>query len=165
MGSILVLLNWSAAFAILGEKKTPMSPELLLQVRIPCCRLVQSPGEFVVTFPMAYHLRFSYDFNCGEVANFATPSWLKVAKEDVVRKATMNYLPMLSHQQLLYMIALSFPSRILASLANEPRSSRLKDKKRGEGEIVVKQHFVNDMIDNHLLSVLPEKESTCYAVL
>lgn len=155
-----------AAFAILGEKTTLMSPELLLQAGIPCCRLVQNPGEFVVTFPRAYHLGFSHGFNCGEAANFATPSWLKVAKEAAVRRAAMNYLPMLSHQQLLYMIALSFPSRIPASLANEPRSSRLKDKKRGEGEIAVKQHFVNDMIDNNrLLSVLLEKESTCYAVL
>lgn len=155
-----------AAFAILGEKTTLMSPELLLQAGIPCCRLVQNPGEFVVTFPRAYHLGFSHGFNCGEAANFATPSWLKVAKEAAVRRAAMNYLPMLSHQQLLYMIALSFPSRVPASLANEPRSSRLKDKKRGEGEIAVKQHFVSDMIDNNrLLSVLFEKESTCYAVL
>lgn len=155
-----------AAFAILGEKTTLMSPEILLQAGVPCCRLVQNPGEFVVTFPRAYHLGFSHGFNCGEAANFATPSWLKVAKEAAVRRAAMNYLPMLSHQQLLYMIALSFSSRIPASLPTEPRSSRLKDKKRGEGEIAVKKHFVNDMIDNNrLLCVLLEKESTCYAVL
>lgn len=155
-----------AAFAILGEKTTLMSPEILLQAGVPCCRLVQNPGEFVVTFPRAYHLGFSHGFNCGEAANFATPSWLKVAKEAAVRRAAMNYLPMLSHQQLLYMIALSFPSRIPASLPSEPRSSRLKDRKRGEGEMAVKKHFVNDMIDNNrLLCDLLEKESTCYAVL
>jgi len=56
--------------------------------------------------------------------------------------------------------------RILASLPTEPRSSSLKDKKRGEGEIAVKKHFVNDMIDNNrVLCVLLEKEYTCYAVL
>lgn len=50
-------------------------------------------------------------FNCGEAANFATPQWLKFAKEAAVRRAAMNFLPMLSHQQLLYLLAISFISR------------------------------------------------------
>lgn len=50
-------------------------------------------------------------FNCGEAANFATPGWLEVAREASVRRAAMNYLPMLSHQQLLYTLAMSFTSR------------------------------------------------------
>lgn len=67
------------------------------------------------------HLDFSMDyycflfwntgFNCGEAANFGTPQWLKVAKEAAVRRAAMNYLPMLSHQQLLYLSTMSFVSR------------------------------------------------------
>jgi hypothetical protein len=55
-------------------------------------------------------LNFS-GFNCGEAANFATPKWLKFAKEAAVRRAAMNFLPMLSHQQLLYLLAISFISR------------------------------------------------------
>lgn len=35
------------------------------------CRLQQHPGQFVVTFPKAYHGGFSYGFNCGEAVNFA----------------------------------------------------------------------------------------------
>eukprot|EP01018_Ginkgo_biloba_P032023 Gb_15928 [translate_table: standard] len=105
-------------------------------------------------------------FNCGEAANLATPEWLKVAKEAAVRRAAMNYLPMLSHQQLLYILALAFHSRIPMSLATEPRSSRLKDRKRGEGETIVKKFFVNDVIENnHLLSILLKKGSSCSAVL
>lgn len=50
-------------------------------------------------------------FNCGEAANFGTPQWLGVAKEAAVRRATMNHLPMLSHQQLLYLLTMSFISR------------------------------------------------------
>ena len=60
--------------------------------------MVQNAGEFVVTFPRAYHLGFSHGFNCGKVANLATPEWLKVAKEVAVRRAAMEYHPMLSHQ-------------------------------------------------------------------
>lgn len=101
-----------AAFTMLGEKTTLLSPEVLVTSGVPCCRLVQNPGEYVVTFPRAYHVGFSHGFNCGEAANFATPQWLKVAKEAAVRRAAMNYLPMLSHQQLLYMLTMSFISSL-----------------------------------------------------
>lgn len=61
-----------------------------------------------------YSLSFwNLGFNCGEAANFGTPQWLKVAKEAAVRRAAMNYLPMLSHQQLLYLLTMSFMSRLV----------------------------------------------------
>ncbi|KAL2249265.1 UNVERIFIED_CONTAM: putative lysine-specific demethylase ELF6 [Sesamum indicum] len=100
------------ALSLLGEKTTVLSPEIIVASGIPCCRLVQNPGEFVVTFPRAYHIGFSHGFNCGEAANFGTPKWLTIAKEAAVRRAAMNYLPMLSHQQLLYLLTMSFISRL-----------------------------------------------------
>ncbi|GFP82865.1 probable lysine-specific demethylase elf6 [Phtheirospermum japonicum] len=99
------------ALSLLGEKTTVLSPEIFVASDIPCCRLVQNPGEFVVTFPRAYHIGFSHGFNCGEAANFGTPKWLTIAKEAAVRRAAMNFLPMLSHQQLLYLLTMSFISR------------------------------------------------------
>ncbi|XP_020573030.1 probable lysine-specific demethylase ELF6 isoform X2 [Phalaenopsis equestris] len=149
-----------AAFIMLGEKTTLLSPEVLVASGVPCCRLVQHPGEFVVTFPRAYHVGFSHGFNCGEAANFATPEWLKVAKEAAIRRAAMNHLPMLSHQQLLYILTMSFVSRIPRTLISGVRSSRLKDRKKEEREILVKKAFLTDMMsENYLLCVLLEKKS------
>ncbi|XP_078445765.1 lysine-specific demethylase ELF6-like [Wolffia australiana] len=125
------------SFALLGEKTTLVSPEIITQTGIPCCRIVQNPGEFVVTFPKAYHVGFSHGFNCGEAANFASPTWLHVAKEAAVRRATMNHLPMLSHQQLLYMLAMSYISRV-------PGAFPL-DQQREEGETLVKKAFLDDL--------------------
>lgn len=65
----------------------------------------------IFVFWKSFHSHPETGFNCGEAANFATPKWLHVAKEAAVRRATMNYLPMLSHQQLLYMLTMSFISR------------------------------------------------------
>ncbi|KAG0478364.1 hypothetical protein HPP92_013083 [Vanilla planifolia] len=155
-------VNPLMTFAILGEKTTVMSPEVLIDAGIPCCRLVQNAGEFVVTFPGAYHCGFSHGFNCGEAANIVTPGWLKVAKEAAVRRASTNYPPMVSHFQLLYDLALSFCPRMPMYGNNEPRSCRLKDKMRGEGERMIKKAFVQSMIENNdLLSCLLGKGSSC----
>ncbi|XP_010543545.1 PREDICTED: probable lysine-specific demethylase ELF6 [Tarenaya hassleriana] len=144
-----------AALTQLGEKTTLMSPEMIVASGIPCCRLIQNPGEFVVTFPRSYHVGFSHGFNCGEAANFGTPQWLNIAKEAAVRRAAMNYLPMLSHQQLLYLLTMSFVSRVPRSLLPGARSSRLRDRQREEREFLVKKAFVEDMLnENKILSVL-----------
>ncbi|XP_027365525.1 probable lysine-specific demethylase ELF6 [Abrus precatorius] len=155
-----------AALKLLGEKTTLLSPEVIVASGIPCCRLVQNPGEFVVTFPRAYHVGFSHGFNCGEAANFGTPEWLRVAKEAAVRRAAMNYLPMLSHQQLLHLLTMSFISRVPRTLLPGVRSSRLKDRQKEERELLVKQAFIEDMLqENKLLSILLGKEATKKAVL
>ncbi|XP_020157215.1 probable lysine-specific demethylase SE14 [Aegilops tauschii subsp. strangulata] len=155
-----------ASLAVLGEKTTLMSPEVIVASGLPCCRLVQHPGEFVVTFPRAYHVGFSHGFNCGEAANFATPQWLKFAKEAAVRRAVMNYLPMLSHQQLLYLLAVSFISRTPRELLYGIRTSRLRDRRKEERELLVKREFLQDMIsENELLCSFLKKKLIDNAVL
>lgn len=153
-------INPLVTFAILGEKTTVMSPEVFVSAGVPCCRLVQNPGEFVVTFPRAYHTGFSHGFNCGEAANIATPEWLRVAKDAAIRRASINYPPMVSHFQLLYDLALALHSRMPVGNSTGPRSSRLKDKKKGEGETVVKELFVQNVVqNNNLLHILGKGSS------
>lgn len=148
-------INPIVTFATLGEKTTIISPEVLLRAGVPCCRLVQNAGEFVVTFPRAYHSGFSHGYNCGEAANIATPGWLKVARDAAIRRASINCAPMVSHSQLLYDLAISFSSSVPTSIKPEPRSSRLKDKLKVEGEASVKRLFLQDMVqNNHLLHTL-----------
>ncbi|KAK3036679.1 hypothetical protein RJ639_031547, partial [Escallonia herrerae] len=154
------------ALTRLGEKTTLLSPEVLVSSGLPCCRLVQNPGEFVVTFPRSYHVGFSHGFSCGEAANFGTPKWLTVAKEAAVRRAAMNYLPMLSHQQLLYLLTMSFVSRVPRSLLPGARSSRLRDRLKEERELSVKRAFLEDILnENNLLTILLRRSSSYRAVL
>ncbi|KAF5202795.1 Lysine-specific demethylase ref6 [Thalictrum thalictroides] len=154
--------NPLVTFATLGEKTTVMSPEVLIGSGIPCCRLVQNVGEFVVTFPGAYHSGFSHGFNCAEASNIATPEWLRYAKDAAIRRASVNCPPMVSHFQLLYALALTLCSRMPMTIGDEPRSSRLKDKKKGEGEAMVKEFFVQSVMQNNdLLHVLSSHGSSC----
>ncbi|XP_044487373.1 lysine-specific demethylase REF6 isoform X2 [Mangifera indica] len=138
-------INPLVTFATLGEKTTIMSPEVFVSAGVPCCRLVQNAGEFVVTFPRAYHMGFSHGFNCGEAANIATPEWLNIAKAAAIRRASINYPPMVSHFQLLYDLAIALHSRVPIAINAKPRSSRLKDKNKDEGEKLVKVLFVQDV--------------------
>ncbi|KAL5998322.1 hypothetical protein ACLOJK_009262 [Asimina triloba] len=138
-------VNPLVAFATLCEKTTVMSPEVLIGAGVPCCRLVQNAGEFVVTFPRAYHTGFSHGFNCGEAATIATPEWLRIAKDAAIRRAAINCPPRHSHIQLLHALAMTLCSRTPMGVVNEPRSSRLKDKKRGEGDVMVKELFVQNL--------------------
>lgn len=82
-------------------KTTMFSPKLLHQHGVPVCRAVQNPGDFIVTFPQAYHAGFSHGFNCGEAVNFATTDWLTFGVEALERYRSLQWLPVIPHEKLL----------------------------------------------------------------
>lgn len=44
---------------------------------------LQEAGEFIVTFPRAFHSGFSHGWNCAEAVNFASLDWLGFGAEAV----------------------------------------------------------------------------------
>ena len=42
-----------------------------MQNQIPVTHAVQEKGQFMITFPYAYHAGFNCGFNCAESVNFA----------------------------------------------------------------------------------------------
>ena len=73
----------NAAFDVLLGKTTIFPPNILLHHQVPVYRAVQKPGEFVVTFPQAYHSGFSHgrtsyaitNNNNNNIAFFSQASW------------------------------------------------------------------------------------------
>ncbi|CAN6274825.1 unnamed protein product [Urochloa humidicola] len=89
------------AFDVLLGKTTIFPPNILLHHGVPVHRAVQKPGEFVITFPRAYHSGFSHGFNCGEAVNFATGEWFPLGAVASQRYALLKRIPVLPYEELL----------------------------------------------------------------
>ncbi|XP_074544517.1 lysine-specific demethylase 4A isoform X2 [Halichoeres trimaculatus] len=70
--------------AFLRHKMTLISPSILKKYSIPFDKITQEAGEFMVTFPYAYHAGFNHGFNCAESTNFATERWIEYGKQAVL---------------------------------------------------------------------------------
>lgn len=61
----------------LRHKTTVIKPSLLVhQFKLPIHSCIQNAGEFILTFPNAYHAGFNHGLNCAESVNFATKEWI-----------------------------------------------------------------------------------------
>ncbi|CAI9095278.1 OLC1v1031181C4 [Oldenlandia corymbosa var. corymbosa] len=89
------------AFDVLLGKTTLFPPSILLEQNVPVFKAVQKPGEYVITFPRAYHAGFSHGFNCGEAVNFAIGDWFPLGSIASRRYALLNRMPLLPHEELL----------------------------------------------------------------
>ncbi|KAL4281159.1 hypothetical protein GQ457_03G020910 [Hibiscus cannabinus] len=98
---ILSMDGEDGAFDVLLGKTTLFPPNILLEHDVPVYKAVQNPGEFVITFPRAYHAGFSHGFNCGEAVNFAIGDWFPLGAVASLRYAHLNRVPLLPHEELL----------------------------------------------------------------
>ncbi|KAL3817910.1 hypothetical protein ACJIZ3_003815 [Penstemon smallii] len=89
------------AFDVLLGKTTLFPPNILLEHNVPVYKAVQKPGEYVITFPRAYHAGFSHGFNCGEAVNFAIGDWFPLGTIASRRYALLNRIPLLPQEELL----------------------------------------------------------------
>lgn len=68
---------------------------------VPVFRCVQNPGQFVLTFPRAYHSGFNCGFNCAEAVNVAPIDWLPHGQFAVELYREQKRKISVSHDKLL----------------------------------------------------------------
>ena len=78
------------------EKTTMFCPKVLVENGVSVYKIVQQPGEFVITFPQAYHGGFSTGFNLGEAVNFATRDWYEYGISAEKRYHRLRLSPVVS---------------------------------------------------------------------
>lgn len=98
------------------DQVTQFSPSILRSEGVPVYRTVQHSGEFVITFPRAYHSGFNCGFNCAEAVNVAPVDWLMHGQNAVELYSFQCRKTSLSHDKLLIGSALE-AVRALAELA------------------------------------------------
>ena len=90
---------------LLHHITTMFSPRLLQNDGVPVYKVVQHSGEFVITFPMAFHGGFSMGPNVGEAVNFATHDWIAHGSEANERYRSFARPAVFSHDRLTFTMA------------------------------------------------------------
>ncbi|KAL7109075.1 hypothetical protein ACP275_06G152700 [Erythranthe tilingii] len=86
---------------LLHKLVTQLSPSILKSEGVPVYRCVQNPGEFVLTFPRAYHAGFNCGFNCAEAVNVAPVDWLPHGQNAIELYREQGRQTSISHDKLL----------------------------------------------------------------
>lgn len=94
---------------------TQIAPSSLLQNHVPVCKTRQEAGQFIVTFPEAYHAGFSYGFNCGEAVNFATSDWIPHGAQSVADYRAKAKREVFSFDRLMFTLTYHLPELSLES--------------------------------------------------
>ncbi|PWY79630.1 PLU-1-domain-containing protein [Aspergillus heteromorphus CBS 117.55] len=86
---------------LLFQLVTLMPPDQLRKAGVNVYALDQRAGQFVITFPQAYHAGFNHGFNFNEAVNFAPADWEPWGAAGVQRLQDFRRHPCFSHDELL----------------------------------------------------------------
>ncbi|XP_062084398.1 putative lysine-specific demethylase JMJ16 [Humulus lupulus] len=86
---------------LLHKLVTQLSPSILKSEGVPVYRCVQNAGDFVLTFPRAYHSGFNCGFNCAEAVNVAPVDWLPHGQIAIELYSDQGRKTSISHDKLL----------------------------------------------------------------
>ncbi|CAB0000156.1 unnamed protein product, partial [Nesidiocoris tenuis] len=95
---------------LLHDLSTTLNPNTLEQHEVPVFRTDQKAGEFVVTFPRAYHAGFNQGFNFAEAVNFAPADWIPIGRQCIDHYASLRHLCVFSHDELMCKLAEKCPN-------------------------------------------------------
>uniref|UniRef100_A0A671PER2 [histone H3]-trimethyl-L-lysine(4) demethylase n=1 Tax=Sinocyclocheilus anshuiensis TaxID=1608454 RepID=A0A671PER2_9TELE len=90
---------------LLHQLVTIMNPNVLTGHGVPIYRTNQCAGEFVITFPRAYHSGFNQGFNFAEAVNFCTADWVPLGRQCVEHYRSLNRYCVFSHDEMTCNIA------------------------------------------------------------
>ncbi|KAF2984275.1 hypothetical protein EK904_002772 [Melospiza melodia maxima] len=90
---------------LLHQLVTIMNPNTLMAHGVPVYRTNQCAGEFVITFPRAYHSGFNQGFNFAEAVNFCTVDWLPLGRQCVEHYRLLNRYCVFSHDEMICKMA------------------------------------------------------------
>lgn len=122
---------------LLFQLVTLLTPEQLKKAGVRVYALDQRAGEFVITFPQAYHAGFNHGFNMNEAVNFAPSDWEPFGEHGVQRLQDYRRQPCFSHDELLLAAASRKDTTIKIAKWLGPALQRTRDR-----EIQIRADFM-----------------------
>ncbi|KAM6924487.1 lysine-specific demethylase 5B-B [Xenentodon cancila] len=126
---------------LLHQLVTIMNPNTLMAHGVPIYRTNQCAGEFVITFPRAYHSGFNQGFNFAEAVNFCTVDWMPLGRQCVDHYRMLHRYNVFSHDEMvcnmatkadtLNMVLASAVHKDMVLMIKEEQELREKVKKMG----------------------------------
>ncbi|KAH7071289.1 PLU-1-like protein-domain-containing protein [Paraphoma chrysanthemicola] len=113
---------------LLFQLVTLLTPEQLKKAGVRVYALDQRAGEFVITFPQAYHAGFNHGFNMNEAVNFAPSDWEPFGEHGAQRLQDYRRQPCFSHDELLLAAAARKDTTIKTAKWLGPALERTRDR-------------------------------------
>ncbi|KAK9404648.1 lysine-specific demethylase 5B [Crotalus adamanteus] len=116
---------------LLHQLVTIMNPNTLMSHGVPIYRTNQCAGEFVITFPRAYHSGFNQGFNFAEAVNFCTVDWLPLGRQCVEHYRLLNRYCVFSHDEMICRMAAKAETLdvVVASTVEKDMAIMIEDEK------------------------------------
>uniref|UniRef100_A0A6Q2XXI7 [histone H3]-trimethyl-L-lysine(4) demethylase n=1 Tax=Esox lucius TaxID=8010 RepID=A0A6Q2XXI7_ESOLU len=137
---------------LLHQLVTIMNPNVLMEHGVPVFRTNQCAGEFVVTFPRAYHSGFNQGYNFAEAVNFCTADWLPMGRQCVSHYRRLHRYCVFSHEELLCKMAAD-PESLDVELAAAVF--------REMGEMMEEETLLRRAVQEMVFELLPDDERQC----
>ncbi|KAL0259047.1 hypothetical protein SLS55_006552 [Diplodia seriata] len=125
---------------LLFQLVTLLTPDHLKKAGVRVYALDQRAGQFVITFPQAYHAGFNHGFNFNEAVNFAPADWEPNGEDGVQRLQDFRRQPCFSHDELLLTAAGSKDVSIKTAKWLGPALQRMYEKESAVREAFLSRH-------------------------
>ncbi|XP_069084231.1 lysine-specific demethylase 5A isoform X1 [Pleurodeles waltl] len=147
---------------LLHQLVTIMNPNVLMEHGVPVFRTNQCAGEFVVTFPRAYHSGFNQGYNFAEAVNFCTADWLPIGRQCVNHYRRLRRHCVFSHEELIFKMAADpecLDVGLAAAICKEMAimiedETQLRDSVMQLGVV---------MTEEEVFELVPDDERQCFA--
>ncbi|KAK0145524.1 Lysine-specific demethylase 5B [Merluccius polli] len=145
---------------LLHQLVTIMNPNTLMNNGVPIYRTNQCAGEFVITFPRAYHSGFNQGFNFAEAVNFCTLDWMPIGRECVKHYRQLSRYCVFSHDEMVCNMATKADSMEveLASSVQKEMAVMIQEEEELREKVNAMGVVQSQQVDYELL---PDEERQC----
>ncbi|KAL9019524.1 MAG: hypothetical protein Q9185_003224 [Variospora sp. 1 TL-2023] len=147
---------------LLFQLVTLLPPDQLKKAGVNVYALDQRAGQFVITFPQAYHAGFNHGFNFNEAVNFAPHDWEPFGEAGAERLQAFRKQPCFSHDELL-MTAANRDTTIKTAKWLAPALQRLRQREMRQRTELLTRH--KEYVDHHCSIDEPNVESNFHCEL